>query len=324
MARAPLVITLLALFLAPAAGGASQARLGFAAIPTKVFQDKEATVEIVVRPAGARCTLSVRYADGSRQPGLAAVRAVRGRARWTWQVPQSADAGPAKVTASCRGVGSRSRTMVVVGGTTVQARLSIRDMGFTQRSEKYGGGSFVSYGIVLENPAVAYDAVGVGLLINFLNAEGRVLGSKTQSVAGVAAGSEYGVGGSMSLLTQIPVTRLEVVVTASKRMPKALHFPAITAVGIEPASFDAGWVGAVAGEIINEHPRLTLTRAVISIVIRDAAGTIVGGGTASTFTTLLPGTRILWKATSGFKSIPITSASSTQISIEPTWAAPDA
>lgn len=323
MARAPLVLALLAaLALVPAAGAAASLR--FSSAPAKAWQDKQATVVIAVRPAGVRCTLTVRYADGSAQKGLAAVKAVGGKARWTWKVPVTADAGPARLTAWCKGVGKRTRTMVVVGGTAVQAKLTLRGSGWTQRPDKFGPGSTVSYGIVLENPDVAYDAVGVNLLVNFLNAEGRILGSKTQSVAAVAAGGEYLAGGSMSLLTQVSVTRLEIVVTASKRAPKSLHFPTITAIGIEPSRFDPGWVGGIAGEVINEHPRLTLARVRVSVVVRDAAGVILGGSSTYVSTALLPGTRVLWKATAGLKSIPIERASSAQVSLEPTWTAPGA
>lgn len=321
MARAPLILALISLSLAASAAAAPRASLTFAAVPSKVFQDKQATVEIAVRPTGVRCSLAVRYADGSTQPGLAALRARRGRARWTFQVPQSADAGPARVTASCRGVGSRSRTIVVVGGTAAQARLSILETGYTQRPDKYGPGSHVSFGIVLENEEVAYDAVAVNVLVNFLDAGGRVLGSKTVQVAGVAAGSDYALGNSMSLGTQTPVTRLEIVIVQSKRNPKTLHFPTIQATAIEPSLYDPGWVGAVAGELVNQHPSLTLTRARMSVIVRDAAGQILGGGTAFTFVPLLTGTRVLWKATSGFKSIAIERAATTQVSVEPTWTA---
>lgn len=323
MARAPLVFAfLVALTIVPASGAAVSLR--FASAPAKVWQEKQATVAIAVRPAGVRCTLTVRYADGSAQKGLGAIKAVGGKARWTWKVPVTADAGAAKLTVWCKGVGKRTRTMVVVGGTSVQAKLALRESGWTQRPDKFGSGSLVSYGILLENPDVTYDAVGVALLINFLNAEGRILGSKTQSISGIAAGSEFAAGGSMKLLTQVPVTRLEIVVTASKRSPRALHFPMTTAIGFEQATFDPGWVSAVAGELVNEHPRLTLSRAKVAVVVRDAGGAILGGGTAYVSTPLLPGTRILWKATTGLKAIPIERAASAQISLEPTWTAPGA
>lgn len=322
MSRAPLVFALLALTLVPTAGAAASLR--FAAAPAKVWQEKKATVALAVKPAGARCTLTVRYADGSAQKGLKLLRAVGGKARWSWTVPVTADAGPAKLTAWCRGVGKRVRTMVVVGSTAVQAKLNVRESGWTQRPAKFGGGSTVSYGIVLENPNVTYDAVGVGLLINFLNAEGRVLGSKTHAVAGVAAGLEYGAGGYMSLGTQEAVTRLEIVVTTSKRSPKALHFPATMALRFEQAPFDPGWVGAVAGELVNGHGRLTLNRATVSVVVRDAEGAILGGSSTLVFTPLLPGTRILWKAAIGLSSIPIERAATSHVSLEPSWVAPGA
>ncbi|MEX0674435.1 MAG: hypothetical protein WD067_06645 [Gaiellaceae bacterium] len=321
MARAPLVCSFLAaLALAPGAGAAASMR--FSSAPAKLWQDKEAAVVIAVRPAGVRCSLTVRYADGSTQKGLPLVRAAAGKARWSWKVPVTADAGAAKLIAWCRGVGKLTRTVVVVGGTQVRAKVRVRDSGWTQRNSRFGTGSSVSYGIVLENPDLDYDAVSIGLLVNLVNAEGRVIASKTERVAGVAAGSEYALGGSLQMPNQIPVARLELVITSSSRSTRALHFPATMAIGFEQATYDPGFLTAIAGELVNGHPRLTLSRAKLSIVVRSPEGTIVGGTTAYVSVPLLPGTRVLWKAQTGLTSIPIDRAASAQISIEPTWVAP--
>jgi hypothetical protein len=323
MARAALVCSFIAaLALVPAAGAGAAASLRFAAAPQKVWQDKETSVVIAVKPAGSRCTLTVRYADGTTQKGLAAKRALNGRARWTWKVPLTADAGSARLTASCRGVGRLTRSMVVIGATQVRAKVRIRESGWTQRNDSFGTRSTVSYGIVLENPDIDYDAVEITLLVNFLDVNGRITGSKTETVAGVAAGQEYALGGSMSMPNQIPVARLELVIISSSRSPRTLHYPATTAIGIEQAPFDPGWVGAVAGELVNGHGRLTLMRARVSVIVRSHEGTILGGSRAYVSVALLPGTRVLWKATIGLKSIPLERAASTQISIEPTWTAP--
>ena len=269
-----------------------------------------------------RCSLTVRYADGTTQKGLAATRAVNGRARWTWRVPVTADAGAARLTAWCRGVGKVSRTMVVIGATAVRAKVRVRESGWTQRNERFSATSTVSFGIVLENPDLDYDAVAINLLVNFVDANGRITGSKTETVAGVAAGSEYALGGSMFMPNQVPVARLEIVITSSSRAPRTLHFPATKAIGFEQAAFDHGWLSAVGGELVNGHGRLTLTRAKVSVVVRGFEGTILGGSTAYVTVPLLPGTRVLWKAQTGLKSVPIERAASTQVSIEPTWNAP--
>lgn len=323
MARAPLVTILLALLVAPAAGAAldrADARLAFTFAPQKAFQDKKATVEVAVRPRGSRCSLSIKYADG-RRAALGTRVATRGKARWTWTVPNSVEAGAARVTVSCSRVGSRSRTIVIVGAQEVPTRLFVTRQGLTQRPDASGGGSFVSFGLVLANHNAAHDIVDVGVLVNFLNAESRVLASKTLRVAGVAAGSEFYVGDSMQMLSQVPVTRLEVVVTSAKAQPRALVFPALAAVAIEPSRWDKGWVGAVAGELINDHASKTLRSARLSIVVVDAEGGILGGGTAFAFSPLPPGSRILFKSSFGFKSIPIERAATLLISVEPSWSA---
>src|SRR6266567_8804385 len=54
---------------------------------SRVVQGNDATVTVAVKPAGARCSLAVRYKGGSRQPGLPIVHAIGSVATWTWQVP---------------------------------------------------------------------------------------------------------------------------------------------------------------------------------------------------------------------------------------------
>lgn len=57
-----------ALALLAAAAGASAASgltLQFSFVPKHAYQGRAASVSVVVKPATAKCSLSVRYADGS-------------------------------------------------------------------------------------------------------------------------------------------------------------------------------------------------------------------------------------------------------------------
>ena len=99
-------------------------KLRFSFVPQRAYQGQSAAVSVLVKPAHARCTLAVRFADGSSQPGLTAVRAAQGKAAWTWSLAQSAVPGPAKATVSCGRSGTLSRTFTVVGGTVVSTRSS--------------------------------------------------------------------------------------------------------------------------------------------------------------------------------------------------------
>ena len=73
------------------------------------------------------------------------------------------------------------------------------------------------------------------------------------------------------------VTRLEVVVTVAKRQPHTLHLPPIANIYLEPSLSDAGWLGAVDGELINDDPVQILQNAQLSAVVLDAGGNVVGG-----------------------------------------------
>ena len=60
---------------------------------------------VLVSPAGVRCALSVRYANGARQKGLAPQAATNGRASWRWQVGLGTAVGRARVRETGRGPG---------------------------------------------------------------------------------------------------------------------------------------------------------------------------------------------------------------------------
>ena len=115
------------------------------------------------------------------------------------------------------------------------------------------------------------------------------------------------------------VTRIETVVTVSAHAPTTRKFPDIANIAIVPSLFDAGYVGEVDGELRNGDKRMTLRSANLSIVILDAAGNVIGGGTGMSFAPIPPGARILFKAQSGFGAIRLDQAASALISIEPSW-----
>ncbi len=64
---------------AGAANGRAQG-VGFVAGPSRVVQGNPVTVAVNVSPAGARCSISVRYKSGAKQKGLKTVTAAGGRA----------------------------------------------------------------------------------------------------------------------------------------------------------------------------------------------------------------------------------------------------
>ena len=323
--RGPVVAAALAALLAcagAAAAGGSSASIRFGFVPSRAYQGLPAAVMVLVKPDGLTCNLAVRYVDGSLQAGLGQERVSAGSAKWTWSLAPTAPAGPARATAACGRAGRVSRTFTVVGSTARHSKLAIAKSGFTQRPDQFDGGSTVSYGVLIANPSATEDAGGVTVLVNFVDAANHVLGTSTSTVTTVAASSTYNLGGSASLPAQTPVTRLEVVVQTQTFSPHKTHIPPVQNVQIVAGRFDPGYVGEVDGELVNDDATKTLTSAQLSIVLFDASGNVVGGGTGLAYASLPPGTRSYFSATSGFSSVPIDRASTVAISLVPTYQSP--
>ena len=296
----------------------------FAAMPGQLVKGRFAVVAIGVKPARTSCTLSARFADGKRH-GFGATRAIAGRAAWRFRVPATAASGPARLTATCRGAGSRTRTVRVAGvarppraeptaGTTV----FVVQRGFSQRWR--GFASFVSFGLVLENRS-ARDAVAIIAVVNFVDGNNRVVQTQTQRVAGIRAGSRYYLGGYANIPEGIAVTRLEVTGTHGNAPRGTFREPPTEDLRIVPQLGDPGFVGAVNGQVLNDHPRFLLNNARISIVVFDAAGNITGGTTAYSAAQLVPGARAYFSGAGGLNSVPIANAVAAKTSVEPTYAA---
>ena len=89
--------------------------------------------------------------------------------------------------------------------------------------------------------------------------------------------------------------------------------------GIVPGRLDAMWVGEVNGEIVNDHPSLNVSRTKLSTVVFDAGGNIVGGGRGTATALLPPGTRQVFKITSGVDAIQWARASRAVVSTFATY-----
>jgi len=319
------LVAVVVAFVAIAAGSASAASqwtLRFSFVPERAYQGQPAAVSILVKPASARCSFSVKYVDGSSQSGLGVTRAASGRAAWKWNLAQDAPAGPARAAVACGRSGSLSRVFTVVGGTVRHSKLSIVNSGYSQRPDRYGSGSSVSYGVQLDNPSDKEDAQSVSVQVNFLDSTNHTLQTATTRVGAIRAGSTFNLGGYQSLPTQTPVVKLEIVVLTESYVKAVTHEPAVENLHIVPSSFEPNWVGEVDGDIVNDNPTDTLTNAQVYVVLLDSAGNVVGGGSGFMLATLPPGTRAYLSATLGFQSVPTEKATTAAISIVPTYKAP--
>ena len=326
MASAARLTAIAAVVLVVASAGTASARssgIGFTFAPKHAVQGNDARIAVSVHPAGVRCTLSVRYQDGTPQLGISPVIAAGGRASWTWRVPTTVQAGPARATVRCAGAGSSSRSLVIVG-RLVEPKITVAKQGFSIRPNAFGSGNRLSYGLILHNEAAQRDAMDVSVQVNFVMPDDHLLGTDTQHVSGIAAGSDYAFGNSVSFNGAAPIVRLEVVVQVASYAKATIHYPTLANIHIVPQLFDPNWVGTIEGELQNTDPTLTLSSAQLSAVVFDSAGNIVGGGNGFAFQPLPPGARQFLQMTSGFDVIPVQNAASTMVSIMPTWKQPGA
>ena len=324
MPTAARLTAIAAAVLAVSAGAASArtAGIGFTFMPKHVVQGTDATISVRVRPAGARCTLSVRYHGGAQQAGLGAATAAGGRASWTWHVPTDVQAGAATATIRCAHAGSVSRSLVIVG-RIVEPKIDVLKSGFSIRPNSFGSGTRLSYGLILHNESAVRDALSINVQVNFVMADDHLLGTDNQHVDGIAAGSDWALGNSVSFPGAAPIVRLEIVILVGSFVTQSIHIPTLANIHLVPQNFDPKWVGTIEGELQNTDPSMTLRSATLSAVIFDSAGNILGGGGGMAFQALPPGARVTLQM-SGFDVIPFEKAASTMISITPSWQQPGA
>lgn len=314
--RAARALIALAVPLALAAtAAAATPALRFASFPQKLIQGQGATVTVVLRRAADRCALDITYPGGRRTHVAATAR--NGRASWAVQIAKDATPGTARAVASCARTGTLRRSFVVVG-SVIPPRIDVAKQGWSVRQKTYGG-STVSYGLLLANRSDSEDAVDVNVLVNFVDAANKLIGTATGTVPAIGAGTTYAYGDSLDFPGGAPVARLEVVIQIGSHQPKSQKQPVVANVRVLPDPYDAAWLGSVEGEIVNADPALQLQRATLSAVILDASGNVIGGATGYALASLPPGAREFFKATSDLKAVPLANAASAIVSVSPTY-----
>ena len=314
-ARSILIAALAGLVLTTTAAAAVDmgSSVGFRFLPTKAFQGQPASLTVTVRPSGVRCAPTIRYANGAVQT-LKPTVARMNRASWAFTIPAKARIGAATASVACGRAGRISRSFAVVGPPAAPARVLVKKSGFSQRVRFVQRD--VSYGIVLSNPSPEKDALAVSVIINFIDATNRVVATQSESIGAVGAGTDFYLGGSTSIPDSTPVSSLEIVTRIGSQDLKAKLAAPTADVLVQQALYDPGWVGAVVGQIVNDHPTKLLTGAQIFTVVFDASGNVIGGGKGySTANGLLPGVRAYFSASSGVGSIPMDRAASAGVTV---------
>ena len=304
--------------LAAFAAGADArvAKVAFTRAPATALQGKLVRIAVSTKPvASTRCTLAVKYADGVIEQ-LGSAYARLGLAKWDWSVPEVAQPGRARLSVSCGRAGSITKLVTVVG-SLIPPKIVVTDQGFSVRAKSTG--SDASFGIMLRNSSPNADAVDVYVLTNFVMADGQAIGTKAEVIEAIPAGTTFAYGGSLHFPGGAPVARLEIVIRVGDRQRHTVYQPLIQSIGIVPGLRDAMWVGEVNGEIVNDHPSLNVSKTKLSTVVFDASGTIVGGGSGSATALLPPGTRQVFKITSGVDAIPWARAARAAVSTFATY-----
>jgi hypothetical protein len=307
--------------LSAAATTATAATSRTSVLPGVVHRGQAVKISVATLTKAA-CLAQVRYADGAvQESGIK--HAIARRVTWTIRIPNNAMLGAAHWTVRCGVNFSRSgnwRVAAAVSTVDTTPHVLIDKEGFTQRPDKAGTGSSVSYGMLLKNTSVKQDAQNVYLLVNFVSASGELIGTSATTVKLIAAGETYAYGNLMRMRTQTSVAKLEVTIRVTAHAPtQSRVLPHFVNVAVMPSTTDPGWVSEVDGEIVNDTSTQTLTSAKLSIVLLNASGAVVGGGTGFSFSPLPSGSRMVFLASNGFTAIPIDQGVTPVISVDPTY-----
>ena len=285
----------------------------------RAYQGKPYSVTLGVKKAAGLCALTVKYKDGALQSGLPSAPVSDGKATFRWTVPQLAAPGPASLTARCGR--ATAKWGITVVGTLIPPKIVVVKSGYSVR--QFGFGSTVSYGVVLKNTSPNANALNVSVQVNFVMADSHLVGTATQPISLINAGSTYNYANSLAFPGAAPVAKLEfVIIVGAREKSKKVPNPSLANVAWVPQQFDPIWTGSVEGEVINSHRSYTLKNTQLSAVLFDARGNVLGGATGSAWNVLPPGTRQVFKLTSSVDSVPYAKVASVDISLTPSWESP--
>jgi len=306
---------LAALVCVPASVGQAT-HISFQDAPDHVFQGQRTTLHALVSPENASCRLSIKY-KGGRLQRLQRKSAKRGRLSWSLRIPP-VPAGAATATINCPGAGVATASLDIQWALQAPKVTIVRN-GFSQRPRARSTDSDVSFGLEVHNERTRFDATNVTLLVNMVDATNRVLGTGFVRIQRLPASSVFYVGGQARIPTLTPVSRLEVVVSATSEVKVPATPPLISDQVIAPAPPILGpFVGSVRGQLLNQT-RVPMATGVIGVVIEDANGNITGGGEGRANGPLSPGAREAFELSSTFSPIPLANASRALVSVIPTY-----
>jgi hypothetical protein len=308
-----------------ASAGGGTGSVAFAGLPSQVYEGQTVTFTLEIsKIASVNCTLTIRY-TGKRVDRITHVGR-NGGASWRIRVP-AVPPGPARLAATCPGIGSAT-AQVLVQWALQTPKLTVTKQGFTEAfPEGPTGPGRVSYGLAIHNERVRFDATNVQFLVNFVDGSNRVLGTDHVGVSRVPSDTTVYRGAQVDLSygQSDMVTRLEIILvsaTSAQKVPSTpLLISDIQAAPSTPPSAQGPYIDSVRGQILNQSA-LQLQNADVGVIILDASGNVVAGGSGYAQGPLSKGSREFFSSCCSYGDTLVTSAASILVSAVPTYATP--
>lgn len=286
--------------------------------PSKVIAGNSLFVTAGVSPKGKTCAATISR-PAAPSVKLGSKRANTGAVSWRWNVPRSAKGGSGTARVACLGAGAGSARFTITAlppppPPTIPARVVVVKSGIAARLSVIGS-TFAGYGIVLQNVSPDEDALDVTLLVNILDASGRIVKSESDNYEAIPAGATYYAGGDS--IFEGTAARLEVTAQTGSSQKKA----SILMPQVSNARVTGDFLGVnVVGEVMNPsttRPLSWLSR--ISVVCFDGAGNVIGGGDGfwPGTSNLPPGARIGFEIS--VEGLVAAQIASVQVSVEPEY-----
>jgi hypothetical protein len=283
------------------AGGASARATGVSVqgLSKPVFTGQMITIHADVRPAGVKCSLSIRYSSNRVQRLGERTATTRG-ANWGVRIP-AVPSGRARATVACGKAGTGTNTFTVQHALQAP-RVVIERSGWSQRPNLRFGYSYTCFGLQVKNARARLDAVRIALLVNLVDADNRVLATDHLRLGRIPAGTTVYTGHQLRMALTA-VARIEVVVVeaTSDEMEPAMP-PLVSDVVISMDS-SGPYVGTIFGQLLNRS-RLPMRSGEIGFLLQGPDGNIVGGGRGSARGPVSLGARELFKSSGSFDAVP--------------------
>jgi hypothetical protein len=312
MRRVAIAVTC-AVVLAAAGSGMGATGIHFLGVPTQVFRGERVTFHIYGATTKT-CSLAIHY-TGGRVQKFAPKKPSAGVITWTFRVP-SVKPGPATLRVTCGKSSAIARFPVQAALET--PKLVVTRSGFSQQSYPYSTNSAVNFGIAVRNERLHTDATNASIVVNAVDATNRVLGTAHVTAALLPEAETIFLGGQIGLPTQTPVVRLETIFVSAT---PAAHIPStpllVSDAVIQPDSQNN--VLNVHGQLLNKYPR-PMQSSIVGVLIQDASGKVVGGGTGFAVGPLSLGAREAFELDGPFSAIKWSSGLTAVFTTVPTYA----